>query len=155
MADRRKQQNYTAIASYLPASIWNGFEALPRERCQSMLLQHAWLLGLRCPSEPTFAMLQNLLLLGVKAERRQMTTFQRYEDLQELKKCWRRFKMAKGKDADTCYSEYLECLPCNVPDLPAEYHCSAFASEEPEPCRSFAALYLFTFASSNHIEWCI
>ena len=139
MADRRKQQNFTALPHYLTGSIWDAFAKLPREKCQAKLFLHCWLLGLRCPSEPSINMIHNLLLLGVHGgETRPSSCFQRYQELQQLKHAWKRFKMAK-KDEDNQYQEYLETLPADQKDLPHEYFLSAFAEESFVPCRVLGA----------------
>ena len=68
-----------------------------REKCRSLLLTHAWKLGLRCPSEGTFAVMLNLLFLGCADCKRPETSFERYELLQQLKRDWKQFKQAMKK----------------------------------------------------------
>jgi len=63
MADRRKQQNFQAIPQYLTEEMWSSFSRQSQEKSRSMLLQHSWNLGTRCPSEGSFAIIYNILHL--------------------------------------------------------------------------------------------
>ena len=136
-AERRKQQNYQSFPKYLTDPLWHALQSQPKEKATSMLLPHLWALGLRCPSEGTFAVLQNLLTL-VTPHAQPMTTFEKYQALQGLKKAWKKFK-AVCKDEDAVYTEYMETLPANPADLPAEYLLAAFSEHEIVPCRASAA----------------
>eukprot|EP00438_Fugacium_kawagutii_P004424 Skav225798 [mRNA] locus=scaffold4213:11531:12073:+ [translate_table: standard] len=136
MADRRSQQNFEALPHYLTAEIWDSFQQLSRERCSSLIMQHLWLLGLRCPSEATFNVIGNLLDLACpSSDTRSVTTYQKYCALQKLKEQWRKYKVAKKRD-DKIYNEYLELLPESPADLPAEYLLSAFGQSNWVECRA-------------------
>jgi hypothetical protein len=125
MTDRRKQQNFQALPHYLSEDIWRSFTEQSRERCGHLLLQHAWKLGLRCPSEGTFGVILNILMMGCSDRGNStMGSFERYEFLQQLKKEWKRYKGAK-KAEDHLYTEYVEVLPHNPEELPAEYKLDA------------------------------
>ena len=131
MADRRKSQNFQALPHYLTEDQWNSFERLPRERSQSILLTHAWNLGLRCPSEGSFAVIFNLLQLTSRSDAHSSTSsFQKYQALQTLKKTWKKYKSGRRLE-DFQYHEYLEILPMSVQDLPAEYYLAAFQQDAP------------------------
>ena len=143
MADRRKSQNYQALPHYLTEEQWNSFERLPRERSESALLAHAWSLGLRCPSEGSFAVIFNLLQLTCRSDARTSTSsFQKYQGLQNLKKTWKKYKTGRRAD-DFQYHEYLEVLPTSVQDLPAEYYLLAFQQDAPVAPRILAIFTRF------------
>ena len=133
MAERRKQQNYQSFPKYLTDPLWHALTSQPKERATSMLMRHLWELGLRCPSEQTFSVLQNLLTL-VAPQAQPISTFEKYEALQALKKTWKKFK-TMSKDKDECYLEYMEILPENPADLPDEYALAAFSEHERVSCR--------------------
>lgn len=137
MSDRRRQQNFQSLPHYLHEGIWTAFTSQGREKCRSLLLTHVWKLGLRCPSEGTFAVILNLLFLGCADCKRPETSFERYELLQQLKRDWKQFKQAM-KNEDMVYVEYVLELPSNPDNLPEEYKGAAFADGPPEPCRVLA-----------------
>ena len=143
MVDRRKSQNYQALPQYLTEEHWTSFEKQPRERSQSALLAHAWNLGLRCPSEGSFAVIFNLLQLTCRSDVHSSTSsFQKYQALQTLKKTWKKYKTGRRAE-DNQYAEYLEVLPTNVEDLPAEYYLQAFQHDAPVQPRILAMLKTF------------
>lgn len=133
MADRRRQQNYTALVHYLTDSVWRGLQTAGREKATMMLMQHCWNLGLRCPSESTFSVMHNLVRLCAENSRQQ-TSFEIYQSLNQFKKTWRTYKLAH-RGEDHTYGDYLEVLPQHSAELPAEYHLSAFAVEGLAPAR--------------------
>lgn len=135
-ADRRKQQNYERIIDLLTPSVWNALQGQNREMATSALLRHAWALGLRCPSEGTFGVLCNLVLLSNPAEQQRMSSFQRYSSVQDLKKEFKKVKHA-WRDHDLVYTQYLDVLPGNQAALPAEYLLSPFQDENAIPCNVF------------------
>ena len=58
---RRPLQNYLALPRYPPASLWVSLQGRePDEVRLQKLVRHAASLGLRCPTESTFAMLLTL-----------------------------------------------------------------------------------------------
>lgn len=59
-----------------------------------------------------------------------MSSFAKYQGLQQVKKEWKKYKTAKRHE-DFLYTEYLEVLPQDVHHLPAEYYLSAFPQENP------------------------
>lgn len=133
-AERRKQQNYQSFVHYLTGPLWDGLNQYPKEKATGLLLRHLWLLGLRCPSESTFAVINSLLNL-TSAPNRPKSTMEKYEALQQLKKDWKKFKTA-NRDHDNVYMEYQETLPENPADLPAEFALVAFEQDSFVPCRA-------------------
>ena len=138
MADRRKQQNFQQIPFYLTPALWSTLESQSREKAKTALLQHCWQLGMRCPSEPTFNVLQTLLRL-TDGDRKPQSSFELYQGLGSLKKQWKTYKQAR-RGEDMVYGEYLETLPENPRDLPAEYYLAAFNREEFVEPRFLASL---------------
>ena len=151
MADRRKQQNYTALPSYCTESQWATFESSSREKSTGVLLNHAWHLGMRCPSEHMFGVMQNFLeLVREVPGKRSQTSFERYEQLGSLKKDWKKVKTAM-KALDYQYTTYLEQLPVDPRDLEPEYWLACFSHEVPIPS---STLHMFaTFCCSFEIKY--
>ena len=121
MADRRKAQNYCSLPHYLTDEQWSSFSKQTKEKTEAQLLCHLWELGLRCPTESTYAVVFNLLQLTCPNDGREKTSFQKYEALQALKRTWKKYKTVRRHD-DFKYHEYVETLPSSVQDLPAEYY---------------------------------
>lgn len=133
MADRRKLQNYENLPHCLTQPVWDSLQHGSREKATSAVLQHAWRLGLRCPSESTFATVLNLIELS--RERQQtMSSFQRYQSICSLKTQWKRYKTARRMD-DRQYVEYVETLCRDPHDLQAEYFLDAFSMDGVTQCR--------------------
>ena len=129
MVDRRKSQNYTALPNYFTDSLWNLFASSSKEKSQSALFRHGWQLGLRCPSESTYAVIHNILsMVRPEANTKSMSTYERYQKIGEVKKAWKKMKQVM-KTQDYQYAEYLEQLPEFPGDLPAEYSDAAFQNE--------------------------
>ena len=137
MTDRRKNQNFSSLPHYLTDGLWCGIKDEPRERSQLKLFRHAWVLGLRCPSEMTFSVMDNILRLhGPSDMARRASSFERYQEIGEMKKQWKKFKQGRiSAGEDLTYTDYIEQLPRDTRDLPAEYYLAAFQHEIPEQCR--------------------
>jgi len=137
MSDRRKNQNYQALPHYLTDPLWCSVKDEPREKSQLKLFRHAWLLGLRCPSEMSFCVMDNVLRLhGPSESGRKASAFERYQEIGDMKKQWRKFKTCRASAGeDLTYAVYLEVLPREVRDLPAEFYLLAFQQDGPEPTR--------------------
>lgn len=134
MTDRRKQQNFLALHHYLTEPLWETLKEGPRERAEAALWRHCWCLGLRCPSEVTYALVLEILRQSSKHPPKPLTVFERY-NLNELKTSWKKLKLCKKAD-DFQYHDYLEQLPLEPADLPAEWSVQAFALHEAVPCRT-------------------
>lgn len=152
MTERRKSQNFQSLPNYLTEAIWHSLENESREQAAMSLWQHAWKLGLRCPSEMTFSVVYNLLVL-TKSEKKELSMFEQRTFLQRLKKDWKKFKGLK-KPEDFQYAEYVEILPLEVKDLPAEYYLDAFAEGEAVPCRPlpFSLACFFTLVKTGQAK---
>eukprot|EP00435_Cladocopium_sp_Y103_P066342 s659_g28.t1 len=151
MAERRKQQNYGALHHYLTATVWDGLRQSSREKAALVLFQHCWLLGLRCPSEGTFALLGNLLQMTKAEGAGVLTAFEFYQFMNGLKKQWKSFKI-HNRATDLTYGEYLEILPLEPRELPAEFYLQAFSREECVPCR-LPLEELLMAATSTKLRW--
>lgn len=133
MADRRRSQNFQHLPHYLTDPVWNSVESASREKAESVLLRHCWKLGLRCPSEQTFAVLHNVLTLASRQRHVEMSLFEKYKSLGQLKTAWKKYKgLMRAEDHQ--YTTYMESLPQSPPDLPAEYQLQAFSEHDRIPC---------------------
>lgn len=145
MADRRKSQNFTALPDYFTDPLWDLFHSSAYEKSQVALFRHAWLLGLRCPSEATYAVIYNVLnLVRPTSSTRSVSSFERYQKIGEVKKAWRKFKQVM-KPQDMNYMEYLELLPQHPGDLPDEYQEAAFADAPAVQSRILVNIYSILF----------
>lgn len=138
--ERRKCQNYQQVMHYLTDTVWNALENHSRERGEALLLRHCWKLGLRCPTEGTVSVLHNILILSKKNREREMSIFERYQSLQQLKTSWKRLKTLLRAE-DFQYVQYVEVLPIDSRDFPAEWYLLAFAEEGAVACSTL--LYMF------------
>lgn len=152
MADRRKQQNYQAICHYLTDGLWVCLQTCSREKSTNSLMQHAWMLGLRCPTEGTFAIMENLITLSGTDKGAVVSAFQKYARLGDLKKLWKKYKHLRKPD-DLQYQEYIEVLPVNPKDLPAEYYLDALSVEQPEECSNLETLTQIFSAQGVRFQW--
>ena len=144
MADRRKQQNYQSLPHYFTEDQWNFFQHNSREKCCSVMLSHAFGLGLRCPAEPTFAVMYNMLDLLKPIENRDTTSFEKYEKVTQLKKDWKMIKHAR-RGEEFAYTNYLEILPEDPRDLDPEYWIPNFSEHLPVPCSALVLVLILFF----------
>ena len=78
--------NYLALPRYLTQSLWASLQGSePEELRLEKLVRHAARLGLRCPTEPTFAMLLALSFQGARTEQKQRQVLS--EDKPRIKRC--------------------------------------------------------------------
>ena len=102
---RRPLQNYLALPKYLTASLWVSLQGRePEEVRLQKLVRHAASLGLRCPTESTFAMLLTLTFAihGALTEQKQRQV------LLEFKARMKRW-LSEPSPAD-----YLEVFPASL-----------------------------------------
>ena len=122
---RRPLQNYLALPKYLTASLWVSLQGRePEEVRLQKLVRRAASLGLRCPTESTFAMLLTLTFAihGALTEQKQRQV------LLEFKARMKRW-LSEPSPAD-----YLEVLPEDVALLPASLMAAAFGEEARAEC---------------------
>eukprot|EP00435_Cladocopium_sp_Y103_P052140 s2845_g16.t1 len=117
---RKPYQDYTKVENFLTDEIWDGLMSYPYGRSSSMLLEHAWNLGLRNPSEPTYASLTALLCLFGPPK----TGFALSQTYETTKLAWTSFAKKQRKAKDTL-SLHLPKLPL-PDDLPDVLKASAF-----------------------------
>lgn len=61
--ERRGQHNFETLPDFLTDEIWDALGDVNRTRAEQAVVSHAWLLGMRCPSEGTHGVIANLLSL--------------------------------------------------------------------------------------------
>ena len=111
MVDRRKSQNYTALPNYFTDSLWNLFASSSKEKSQSALFRHGWQLGLRCPSESTYAVIHNILsMVRPEANTKSMSTYERYQKIGEVKKAWKKWSRWWRRRTTSMRSTWSNCL---------------------------------------------
>lgn len=138
MASRRNGQNYASLPRFLTESLWKILATASKQKAIGCLLQHLWALGLRCPSEPTYAVILTTVELANPARSASKTSFERYAAIASLKKDWKTLKKVQ-KNQDLTYGEYIETLPDTAAELPAEYYLNVFSLEQAvEPSHSSA-----------------
>ena len=135
---RKQQQDYTWILHYITPSMWKGMESLEGLHVLEKLCQHAALLGLRNPTEPTVATLLTLAFdthwLLLDSEK--WTLMQQHKDY---------IKKQLGKYGKCTL--HLRQLPANPEELPQELRLRAFPGQE-SPARPEAAGRWFQIAKS-------
>ena len=120
---RRSLQDYTELPRFIPADLWNvllGSET-GRDRKLALLAQHCAKLGLRCPSEPTCALILTLAYCSVP-EPRVMEEREWYDQL-KIKK-----PVIKKHLTGNAPAEYLLTLPSDVLGLPVGIRTRAASS---------------------------
>ena len=113
---RRPNQDYCACNSFLPAEMWRKLgsdrsERTKAEELAEFLFSH---LGLRLPTEPTYATMTALVCSSASPSR-----FELHSALQTVKSSWRSLsnRMLKISKEDK-KAELLQCLPARWEDLP-------------------------------------
>ena len=120
---RRPLQNYLALPRYLTQSLWASLQGSePEELRLEKLVRHAARLGLRCPTEPTFAMLLTLSFQGARTEQKQRQVLSEHKP---------RIKRWLNEPSP---ADYLEVLPEDVNLLPASLVAAAFGQDPRVDC---------------------
>ena len=120
---RRPLQNYLALPRYLTQSLWASLQGSePEELRLEKLVRHAARLGLRCPTEPTFAMLLALSFQGARTEQKQRQVLSEHKP---------RIKRWLNEPSP---ADYLEVLPEDVNLLPASLVAAAFGQDPRVDC---------------------
>ena len=122
---RRCLQDYTQIDGYLTKSLWDILRTGIYSNGAAALMEHAWQLGLRLPSEPTHAAFTGLLCYFGPEK----TMFALSSCFQTTKQTWKAFVSKKQKTVD---SVHLPALP-PAADLPEEFKIKAFGREPMVP----------------------
>ena len=121
---RRSLQDYTELPRFIPADLWNvllGSET-GRDGKLALLAQHCAKLGLRCPSEPTCALILTLAYCSAP-EPRVLEEREWYDQL-KIKK-----PVIKKHLTGSAPAEYLLTLPSDVLGLPVGIRMLAFPNE--------------------------
>jgi hypothetical protein len=108
------------------------------------MLSHAFSLGLRCPTESTYAVILNMLDLLKPHPARVPSTFEKYEHLTQLKKDFKKVKNVRRAE-DFAYTNYLETLPQDPRDLDPEYWIPNFSEHLPVECSALVLLLSILF----------
>ena len=120
---RRPLQNYLALPRYLTQSLWTSLQGSePEELRLEKLVRHAARLGLRCPTEPTFAMLLTLSFQGARTEQKQRQVLSEHKP---------RIKRWLNEPSP---ADYLEVLPEDVNLLLASLVAAAFGQDPRVDC---------------------
>ena len=120
---RKPYQDYTKVENFLTDDVWDGLMSYPYGRSCSLLLEHAWNLGLRNPSEPTYASLTALLCVFGSPK----TNFALSQTYETTKTSWSAFATKQRKKKDLL-SLHLEKLPLPE-DLPEVLKVKAFGTK--------------------------
>ena len=118
--ERRKMQDFTAFPRYLPEHVWNRLltSSNQKDRLES-LVKFCISLGMRCPSEPTIGGLVWLSTCALRTQ--EISESEKVLALKESKPNIRRWLANLASPA-----VYLQVLPTNVADCPAELMQVAF-----------------------------
>ena len=113
-------QDFTAFPRYLPERIWNALLTSSNQKDRlEYLVKFCISLGMRCPSEPTIGGLVWLSTCALRAQ--EISESEKVSALKESKPNIRRW-LANLADPVV----YLQALPTNVDDCPAELMQHAF-----------------------------
>ena len=135
-ADRSRKalQDFSRMESFLTEALWGGLRQLSFSDAADQLMQHLYRLGLRNPTDRTFATMTALLLLFGLPK----TPYQMHCTLTSVKQSWRRQAEAFGEEhpfVNPCASSYPD-LPEDTGGLSQEAQLAAFGANK--PCRSQA-----------------
>ena len=123
---RRCLQDYTQIDGYLTKSLWDTLRTGVYSNGADALMEHAWQLGLRLPSEPTHAAFTGLLCYFGPEK----SMFALSNCFQTTKQAWKAFSKKKAKNEMDVV--HLPALPPPA-DLPEEFKIKAFGREPMVP----------------------
>ena len=121
---RRAQQNYSLMHLWLTEPTWQGLMTGTFSVQTDVLFKHLYSLGLRLPSEGSFAAMTGLIAY-YQPGGAEKTGFQLHTMLETVKASWKSFqkKMKQDKQAPV----HLLLLPEATEDLPETLRLSAFA----------------------------
>ena len=135
-ADRSRKalQDFSWMESFLTEALWDGLRQLSFSDAADQLMQHLYRLGLRNPTERTFATMTALLLLFGPPK----TPYQMHCTLTSVKQSWRsRLKrLEKSIPLSTPAPPHILVLPEDIGGLSQEVQLAAFGANK--PCRSKA-----------------
>ena len=123
--ERRGMQNFARIVEFLPTSLWNGLQTSQSvERRVELLTRFMASLGLRCPSEPTLAVIMTVAgcLFGMNAG---LTEEGKLDLLQVYKP-----RIRKWLNQERPLVEYMLELPPRWQDLPQEVQEKVYAADD-------------------------
>lgn len=125
---RRAQQNYSQMHLWLTEPTWQGLMTGTFSVQSDVLFKHLYLLGLRLPSESSFAAMTGLIAY-YQPGGAEKTGFQLHTMLETVKGSWKSFqkKMKQEKQPPV----HLLMLPSSMDELPESLRLSAFAHH---PC---------------------
>eukprot|EP00435_Cladocopium_sp_Y103_P045498 s395_g13.t1 len=123
---RRCYQDYTSMENFLTEEVWDALSKFPFTRAADVLMNHVIRLGLRTPSEPTYAAMTALLCIYGAP----MSNFSLSQTYETTKKTWNsvvgKVKKSEKKDG-TGEKVHLAVLP-SVEALPGCLKCQAFGT---------------------------
>ena len=133
---RLRIQDYTSLAHYLLPSLWTtlcdhsrGFGARTEELCG-----FAKLLGLMCPSEPTYAHLLSIMHTCCPPQH-ELSALQKFEVLKSFKVTVKKILAPNDERVREAQTSYITKLP-DVPAQLSDHPCykSAFKNDAPHVC---------------------
>ena len=135
-ADRTRKalQDFTRMESFLTEALWDGLKQLSFSDATDQLMQHLYRLGLRNPTEGTFATMTALLLLFGPPK----TPYQMHSTLTSVKQSWRSRSKRLQKSSPVAIPEppHILALPEDIAGLSQEVQLAAFGTNK--PCRTKA-----------------
>ena len=117
---RKPYQDFTKLPNFLTDEVWDALSAFPYTRAAEILMEHAFRLGLRSPSEPTYACLTALLCIFHPAK----SGFGLAQTYETTKSTWQSFKK-KRKNRIPAEDLHLLELPAPA-DLPEVLKIASF-----------------------------
>ena len=121
---RRLQQDYTCFLNHLTPTAWTAVAAAETLECRvEPVLLVLYALGLRLPSELTYAAILAAVTIGWGST---VSTYVRHQQFSRVKACWKCFM----KRRNTLAEPYLDRLP-SLRELPECYRAVAYATEQP------------------------
>ena len=130
---RRCYQDFTSMDNFLTDEVWDALSKLPFSRAADALMHHLIRLGLRTPSEPTYAMMAALLCIYGAP----MSNFALSQTYETTKKTWSSVvgKVNKNEKRNgTQPKVHLAALP-SVQAFPDCLKCQAFGLHPRVECR--------------------
>lgn len=123
---RRSQQNYSQLYLWLTEPTWEAIMSGIFTKQTEALFLHLHLLGLRLPSENTFATMTGTIAI-FQPGGQEKTGFQLHTMLETVKSSWKSFQNKRKKELNNSSSVHLLVLPSTMAELPEELRSAAFS----------------------------
>ena len=132
-AGRNRLQNYVLLPLYLTLSLWQELmdHAIPPQFVMASLSNHCVMLGLKFPSESTFAMVYTLLNYKTPQKFKEPSLL--FQDYVQGKAAFKDSLLRSRTSLQVIPGQYLLELPPVWQDLPIDMLDKVFGNEPPEP----------------------